>query len=298
LQQAREEQELSLLTEAKLGNPAALQGLMPASLLKDQPLGLEMVEAARIVGKMNLTDKVVSPGSATTVELELTNMGRSSATLVKLEGIVQEGLEITQGPAFSIRDGFLDMNGKRLDHLKSHSLTIPIRAEREGIFELRPRITVVDDSGNKGFAEFESAALVAHGRTLPEDFHPEAKRHLESLMPAIQSSWFETQRGKEVFQHLAKGFLQDYVSKGLFVEKAGWRSLMDLVRDLEIPRSAFYRKGGGDGAVLVELERRGLVELRTFSEERGRGGAITKLRVAHDNPSVRIYLKQALAETL
>ena len=73
---------------------------------------------------------------------------------------------------------------------------------------------------------------------------------------------------------------------------------MDLVRDLEIPRSAFYRKGGGDGTVLVELERRGLVELRTFSEERGRGGAIIKLRVAHDNPSVRTYLKQALAETL
>jgi hypothetical protein len=298
LRRASEEKELSLLTETKLGNPAALQGLMPASLLKDQPLGLERVEAARIVGKMNLTDKVVSPGSSTAVELEFTNMGRSSATLVKLEGIVQEGLEITEGPAFSIRDGFLDMNGKRLDHLKSHSLTIPIRAEREGIFELRPRITVVDDSGNKGIEEFESAALIAHGRTLPEDFQPQAKKHLESEMPAVQSSWFETQRGKEVFQHLARGFLQDYVSKGLFVEKAGWRSLMDLVRDLEIPRSAFYRKGGGDGAVLVELERRGLVELRTFSEERGRGGAITKLRVAHDNPSVRIYLKQALAETL
>ena len=298
LRRASEERELSLLTEIKLGNPAALQGLMPASLLKDQPLGLERVEAAKIVGKMNITDKIVSPGTETTVELELTNMGRASATLVKLEGIAQDGLEITQGPTFSVREGFLDMNGKRLDHLKSHRLTIPIRAEREGIFELRPRITVVDDNGNKALAEFESASLIAHGRTLPEDFQPQAKKHLESQMPALQSSWFETQRGKEVFQHLAKGFLQDYVSKGLFVEKAGWRSLMDLVRDLEIPRSAFYRKGGGDGTVLVELERRGLVELRTFSEERGRGGAITKLRVAHDNPSVRTYLKQALAETL
>src|SRR5439155_21984866 len=139
------------------------------------------------------------------------------------------------------------------------------------IFELRPRITVVDDNGNKALAEFESASLIAHGRTLPEDFQPQAKKHLESQMPALQSSWFEAQRGKEVFQHLARGFLQDYVSKGLVLENAGWRSLVDLARDLEIPRWAFYRNGGGDGSGLVDLELRGLGERRTFSGEAGRG---------------------------
>jgi len=73
---------------------------------------------------------------------------------------------------------------------------------------------------------------------------------------------------------------------------------MDLVRDLGIPRSAFYGPGGRDGAVIVELEKRDLVERKIFPEERGRGGAITRIRVAYENPPVRTLVKQALVESL
>jgi hypothetical protein len=71
---------------------------------------------------------------------------------------------------------------------------------------------------------------------------------------------------------------------------------MGMVREAEVPRSAFYRTGGGDGAVLAELDRRGLVERRVFSKERGRGGAVTKMRIAYDNDAVRKFLRQTVFE--
>jgi hypothetical protein len=93
-----------------------------------------------------------------------------------------------------------------------------------------------------------------------------------------------------------KEFLIDYMSKRLYVDQAGWRSLLGIVRETEIPRSALYGRGGRDGPVLAELERRGLVESRIFTKERGRGGAIKKVRVAYDNAIVKKIVEQSVME--
>jgi len=100
-----------------------------------------------------------------------------------------------------------------------------------------------------------------------------------------------------VFQHLSKEFLTDYMAKGLNLDLAGWRTLMSLVMELRIPRSGFYGPEGRDGAVLSELDRRGLVERRIFLEQRGRGGSITKVRVGFDTPAVREFLKQNIVDS-
>ena len=80
------------------------------------------------------------------------------------------------------------------------------------------------------------------------------------------------------------------------MEKAGWRSLMDLTRGLKLPRSAVYMSGGRKGPALSELEKRGLVEARIFPEERGRGGEITRVRVAYENAIVKRLLDQMVME--
>jgi hypothetical protein len=61
---------------------------------------------------------------------------------------------------------------------------------------------------------------------------------------------------------------------------------------MKIPRSAVYGSQGRSGPVLVELERRGLVELRIFPRERGRGGAIKKIRVAYENEIVKRFVEE------
>ncbi len=71
---------------------------------------------------------------------------------------------------------------------------------------------------------------------------------------------------------------------------------MEIVREVKTPRSAFYGPGGRMGPVLAELERRGLVEVRVFPGERGRGGTVKKLRVAYDNLIVRDIIQKTVME--
>ena len=296
LRHAREGKELLRPAEVLAGNPVKHQGSMPASLLKDRPLGLERFESANIVGRISVSEKVLGLGSTTAVEMEMINLGNKPATLIRVEGLSQDGLEIERERlSYPVRDNCLDLKGKRLQHLQTHSVRVCLRSGRKGAFELRPRIVLVGDDGSERSCEFEPVALMVRESSLPESFRSTISE-FESRISAAPNSWFETSRGRRVFEHLVKVFLRDYMSKGLYSERAGWRSLMDIVREVKIPKSAFYRKGGGDGAVLVELERRGLMERRIFPEERGRGGAITRIRLAYENPEVRKFVKQAVFE--
>ena len=64
--------------------------------------------------------------------------------------------------------------------------------------------------------------------------------------------------------------------KRLYLEHAGWRTLGELAAATKIPLPTLYGKGGGPGAIVKELLSRGLVETRTFTGQRGRGGEVMK----------------------
>lgn len=297
LRRARE--EIALLAPAQLlsSNPA-LQGSIPQSLLKDEPLGIGRFEAANIVGKVSVTERVLREGATTTVEVEVTNAGKEPATLMTLENIVPDGFEVEGEKAtFPIQGGSLDLKGKKLDQLKSYSVKLPLRNNRKGIYEFGPRIVTVDGNGRRASYDFEAVAVIVEAPNLPGNLQESIQKGLGSQMPAAPASWFGSERGREVFQSLARSFLKDYMSKGIHAEKAGWRSLMDLVRELEIPKSAFYGPMGRDGSVLSELDHRGLVERRVFPDERGRGGAVTRVRVGYENPAVRTFLRKSVVES-
>jgi hypothetical protein len=50
--------------------------------------------------------------------------------------------------------------------------------------------------------------------------------------------------------------------------------------------------GGGRGSAIGELEKRGLVEAKVVSGERGRGGNILKLRIHAETEDVKRYVRQ------
>ena len=152
-----------------------------------------------------------------------------------------------------------------------------------------------DDSGAYKTYQFNPTILTVH------DIGPPARPIMVAppTTPRItlgSEFRFETDRSREVFQRLTREFLLDYMSKRLYVEKAGWRSLPQIIQDARIPRSSVYGPGGRDGPVLVELERRGLIESRIFPKERGRGGAVKKIRVAYGNEIVKKIVEQAVLD--
>ncbi len=163
LKRAHQEKEILLTpVEALAQNPAisGVSTVIPVTLSSDQAIGLERFGDANVVGNLTLPQKEVGTGADLTLELELANVGKTAATLIKLENIVPEGLELNREKiSHRVEDNYIDMKGKRLEYLKTQEVKIPMKTVRKGSFEMRPRILFVDEKGNYRSYEFEPVSV-------------------------------------------------------------------------------------------------------------------------------------------
>ncbi len=162
LERAKEEKALLMSPlDALAGNPVdSTVSVAPISLVQDQSLGLERFEEASVVGTMRAPTGDVGVGSDITLELEFANVGKTAATLMKLENVFTEGLELdTPRAQLRVEGNFVDLKGKRLEYLRTHDLKIPLKARRKGSYKLRPRIMFVDERGNYKSYDFDPVAL-------------------------------------------------------------------------------------------------------------------------------------------
>ena len=110
----------------------------------------------------------------------------------------------------------------------------------------------------------------------------------------------ELARGSEsaiVFDSLIKAFAEDYVSKRLPAEQAGWRSRGSIIQSSKTAMMSLYGRHGRYGPVMRELTSKRLVETRFFPGERGRGGEILKLRIAYYRPAVKRLVDRMTGES-
>lgn len=68
----------------------------------------------------------------------------------------------------------------------------------------------------------------------------------------------------------------------LFVRRARWRTLMDIVHGAKVSRYNVYYFPHSQGQAITELQCASLIEVRVFEGERGRGGKIVKVRVTEN----------------
>ena len=101
---------------------------------------------------------------------------------------------------------------------------------------------------------------------------------------------FESERSKIIFHQLASDFLRDYMSLNFMEEKSGWRSIPEIARETGIPLSSLYSKVSPKAPPFRELWKRGLVEIKLSPGERGRGGEVTKIRIAYGKSPIRSYV--------
>ncbi len=162
LRRVRQQREILLTPAEVLAENPAVSGAVvaPVSLIRDQAVGLEKYEGAQVVGNLNVYQKDLGVGSDLTVELEMANVGKTAAMLIKLENVAPKGFELDRDRIpHRIEDNYIDMKGKRLEYLKTHEVKVPMRALTKGTFEIRPRIFFVDEKGTYRSYDFEPAAL-------------------------------------------------------------------------------------------------------------------------------------------
>jgi hypothetical protein len=101
---------------------------------------------------------------------------------------------------------------------------------------------------------------------------------------------FYSEAAQKAFSYIINAFIDDYMRQKLSLETSGWRTLMDTIKHGGVPKSNVYSSHGGMGSAITELEKRGLVEIRVFPGERGRGGRILKMRPAYEKETIKRYI--------
>ncbi len=163
LKKVREEKEILLTPIEALAQNPAVSGVSvaPVTLVRDQALGLERFDEANVVGNLDVHQKEVEVGTNITFNLEMANVGKTPATLLKLANVSPEGLELDREKSLHrTENGSIDMKGKRLEYLKTHEVKLVLKTLRKGAFELKPKVFFVDERGNYKSYEFEPASVI------------------------------------------------------------------------------------------------------------------------------------------
>ncbi|HXQ92007.1 MAG TPA: hypothetical protein VN739_03310, partial [Nitrososphaerales archaeon] len=98
-----------------------------------------------------------------------------------------------------------------------------------------------------------------------------------------------------VFNYLAKSFIDDYSGKRLSAEQAGWRTRGSISEATNATQISLYGKAGKFGPILKDLLSSGVVEMRYFPGQRGRGGEVVKFRIAYEKEHVKRFLDNSIS---
>jgi hypothetical protein len=214
----------------------------------------------------------VEIGEQFEVQFDLVNASNAQAVLVKLEKALPKAWNIVQSPSrYQVVDGSVSLAGKKLDPVNAETVSLVARADETGWFQIRPRVVFIDDLGQLRTQDLPAAQVTVL-----------APLELNLTRPASQ----------EIFKSLLDAFVRDHRDRKIFIDKAGWRSMVEIARAAKVPRSSLYGTGGRTGSALSELQRKGLAETRIFIGERGRGGRIARVRVSPASLQVQAHLRK------
>lgn len=107
------------------------------------------------------------------------------------------------------------------------------------------------------------------------------------LSSGRQAFGFQSEESEKVFSYLLKSFVDDHFGDRRPAEASGWRSLVETARGIGAAETSLYSKASGS---LRELVRKGVIDRKVFPNQRGRGGRVTRIRVAYEKGHVREYV--------
>lgn len=235
------------------------------------PKGLEDFEGPNLQARLEYPSQIVA-GEKFSVRIDIMNVGRGPASLLRIEALLPTGFEVSRVPESCRAEAeTLIFASRRLSASSAESYTVSGIANVTGPFLLSPKLIYMDDRGDYYTRKLEPTVLVVE--------------------PEIPFQ-FGSEHEKKIFDYLSTSFIRDRNFMRLTIEASGWRTLMQIAQGARVSKAVVYGTGSKKyGLAIAALWKNGVIEVRRFVGERGRGGKITKVRLAHDNELVSKYLK-------
>jgi len=90
----------------------------------------------------------VEVGKEFNMRLDMVNVAKTPAVLVKVESLLPADFKVTvTQPSFNVQNGSIEMNEKKISPFQDEAVTFTVQATKAGAFTLNPQVVYVDDSG-------------------------------------------------------------------------------------------------------------------------------------------------------
>jgi tetratricopeptide (TPR) repeat protein len=223
------------------------------------------------------------------LRLDLVNIGRGAGSIIKINGLVPSNeFKVIAFPSYCcLQNGDLEMNEREIGAFQVETVKLTVKAVKTGVFTLNPSLVYVDDLGETKTCKPQPIKIIVNPRIVS----PREKMVVETKPAKLE---FRSEAAQKAFDFLVKAFVEDYFHRRCPIERAGWRTLIDIVNQANVSRYSMYGSSDHRGIVTRELENLDVVEVRFFLGERGRGGKILKLRVSYEKEVVKQYIDQRI----
>jgi tetratricopeptide (TPR) repeat protein len=241
------------------------------------------LQADLIIKKRIIEDEVNE------LRLDLVNIGKGACSIIKINELLPfNEFKVIAFPSYCcLQKGDIEIDGRKIDAFQVETIKFTVKALKAGVFTLHPSIVYVDDLGEKKICKPPPLKVIVNSKIVS----PKEKKILETKPDKVE---FKSEAAHNAFDFLVKAFVEDYYHRRFPLEHAGWRTLMDIVKEANVSRYSMYGSSDRHGIVMRQLEKLGLVEVRFFFGERGRGGKILKLRIAHEKETVKQNIDQRI----
>jgi len=108
------------------------------------------------------------------------------------------------------------------------------------------------------------------------------------LSAGKQAFGFQNEQSEKIFNYLLKSFVTDHFVEKHPTESSGWRSLVEIAQGIGASKTSLYSADGS--ASLRELTRKGVIERKVLHKQRGRGGRVSRTRIAYGKGYVNEYV--------
>jgi KaiC/GvpD/RAD55 family RecA-like ATPase len=172
LQKVKEEREVAVSLSEVFHAPnvtSATGSFTTLSPTQEIAVGLERFEHADIQSKVVLDRNEINVGEDAELRIQIVNVGKEPVLLARIENILPESFQLIKSPmGFSFENLRLKILGKQLVPLKTDEIILTLRSLKSGVFEIRPKIVCVDETGQQIVFKTEPATYTVSDAVLPD----------------------------------------------------------------------------------------------------------------------------------
>lgn len=163
LKSVREERELAVSLTEILHAPSIVstsEAFVTPTPTYENAVGIDRFEHADVQANLISHQNSLEIGENLNLDLELANIGTSSALLIRIEEVVPRGFVLTKEPeTYRSENSHINMKGKRLEPLRTEKLRLILKPKLRGVFPIKPRVLYLDENGSKRTYEPEPLTI-------------------------------------------------------------------------------------------------------------------------------------------